>query len=171
MASSHCHLSHLGVLPKTCPELFCPSRHIAGSLSVCLENCLLIGFEFFVYLKNQISVSHSGSPRRRLSAMCSCQETLARSRVFPKGFDTWYSRFSLTFNLWCFPEPLQVVDCAAFSLCAKNVPSSAQICSPQRYQWAMAACGSGRGDGRIGNGSLDWRALLGCQAGLHFQKR
>lgn len=107
------------------------SRHV--TCSICLEMYLLIGFEFFVYLKNQILVSHSGRPSLRLSAMCSCQGTLARSGVFPKGVVTWNSLFSLIFNLWCLPEPLQVVDCAAFPLCAKNVPSSAQIYSSQRY--------------------------------------
>lgn len=110
-------------------------------------------------------------PKPRLSAMCSCQETLAGSGVFPKGFDTWSWLPSLIFNLWCFPGPVQVVDCAAFPLCAKNVPSSAQIYSSQRCQWEMAVCGNGRGDWGTGNGSLDWRALLGCQAGLPFQKR
>lgn len=92
-------------------------------------------------------------PRRRHSAMCSCQGFLARLGVFPKELDTK----SLFFNLW---RP-QVVDCAASPLWARNVPSLAHIFYPFL---------KGRGAWRLRNGSLHWHALLGLSSKTPFTK-
>lgn len=138
------------------------------ALSVCLESADWI---WILCLFKESNISQpSGSPSLRLSALCSCQGILSMSGVFPVGLDTWYSFFSLIFNLWCFPEPIQVVDCAAFPLCARTVSSSGQVYSSQRYQWETAACGNGRADWRVGNGSLHWRELCELPSRAAFSK-
>lgn len=45
--------------PETCPDAPCSWTHSLLSLS---GECLLIGFEFFVYLKNQILVGLQAAP-------------------------------------------------------------------------------------------------------------